>query len=827
MVILGLAVYATAHPVNQETAQVIAAKFMGTSDMYLSTIYHTNKNDNAFYIFNTSKGFVIVSADDCETPIIGYSHEGRFDPNNIPVQMEDYLRDFVARIQYGIENHIVASETTAKQWHLVKAIGRLNNKKNAKAVEPLITARWHQGCLYNSLCPAMENTPCGHAEVGCVAVAMAQIMHYWKFPQTGVGSHSYFNAGLTLTADFGNTEYDWDHIPDYLNETSSDTEIEAVATLLYHCGVSVEMSYGTNGSGASSNDIPYALKSYFKYSKDLHREKKDNDNAVWLARLKDCLDLLRPILYSGYGSAGHAFICDGYDDNDLLHFNWGWGGSGDGYFALGNLNPIGHNYNNSNIAIFDITPNNMPYNVSASANPPAAGFIEGTGEHPCDEAFVLSATPNEDYDFYCWKRGFNIVSYDSVYSFFTQEDIDDLEALFTLKPARNITANASSQQIIYLSWGNRDIYSWPLLYQFEANAAQGISTDGNFIYINKANSNSLFKKYTMDGAFVDAFNVNGCAYPSELTYNGSFFYCNGKNTDDLYAVDLANKKLLHTINTGYTPICSYDYIHDGIWITSNVNNSYQLKLIDQTGALIKNGPHLPSDMVPNGSGFIVSADGNSHLIIKTQEGLVYDYDISNGLLNRNSLIDCGTSLGAHIGKYNGEDALYVSYSNAVRIFEIKKLLTQIIHYRLYRADNEGNIIRIADGITGTSYADPTWNDLAIGLYRFGISSVFGNGEESEIVWSDPVKKGNYGVNENAMDVTTVYPNPASDKLIVESPSPVRQCEIFTIDGKLMYSSSNCGEKIIINTKSWASGIYIARLSTDAIVETKRFVIDNP
>ena len=823
MVIWGLAVYATAHPVNQETAQVIAAKFMGTNDLHHSTTYHTNKNDNAFYIFNTTKGFVIVSADDCETPIVGYSHEGCFDPNDIPVQMADYLQDFVERIQYGIENQIVTDDITAKQWDLIKATGRLNDNKNAKTVEPLITAKWHQGCLYNSLCPTIENTPCGHAEVGCVAVAMGQVMHYWKFPKTGADSHSYFNAGLTLSADFGNTEYDWDHIPDSLTETSSDAEIEAVATLLYHCGVSVEMSYSNNGSGASSNDIPYALTSYFKYSKDLHREKKDDDNAVWLARLKDCLDLLRPIIYIGYNTSGHAFICDGYDDNDLLHFNWGWGGSGDGYFALGNLNPIGHNYNNSNAAIFDIMPNNMPYNVSASANPPAAGIIEGTGEQPCDQEFVLIAIPNEDYDFYCWKRGFNIVSYDSVYSFFTQEDIDDMEALFTLKPVRSITANAPTPSFIYLSWGNRDTYSWPLLYQFEAIAAQGIATDGNFIYMNKANANSLFKKYTMDGEFVEAFNVNGCAYPSELTYNGSFFYCNGKNTGYLYAIDLINKRLLHTIDVGNTPICSYDDINDGIWIAEYSNNSYCLKLVDQTGTLIKNGPNLPSDIVPNGSGFIIGTDGNPHLIIKTQEGLVYDYDISNDLLNRNSLMDCGTSSGAHIGKYNGYDAMYVGYSNAVRIFEIKNVMSQITHYRLYRADNEGNVVRIADGITGTSYTDPTWNNLPVGLYRFGISSVFGNGDESGIVWSDPVKKGNYSINENAVDAMTVYPNPASDKIIVESPLPVRQCEIFSLDGKPVYSASNCGEKLEINTKNWSSGTYIIYLTTDTFVEAKRLI----
>ena len=169
--LLGLFLGSFARPIDLETAKVIASKFMRTHDLQVSATYPTDKTTPAFYVFNTTDGFVIVAADDCETPIIGYSHEGHFDPNNVPVQMEEYLQDFAARIQYGIENHIAANEVTAKQWELVKTSGRLNESKSTQAVEPLLTEMWHQGCLYNSLCPSMSG-PCCHAEVGCVAVAM-------------------------------------------------------------------------------------------------------------------------------------------------------------------------------------------------------------------------------------------------------------------------------------------------------------------------------------------------------------------------------------------------------------------------------------------------------------------------------------------------------------------------------------------------------------------------------------------------------------------------------------------------------------------------------
>ena len=288
--VFGLHHTLTAHPVDLQIAQSVAAKFMGASNVQLVSTYQTDQNIAAFYVFNTDDGFVIVAADDCETPIIGYSHEGRFDPNDIPMQMEDHLLDFVSRIQYGIENQIIADKGTAKQWELVKATGRLNESKSTKTVGPLLTEKWHQGCLYNSLCPTMTG-PCDHAEVGCVAVAMGQIMHYWGYPSTGWGAHSYTLSGTTLSADFGNTTYDWDHMPDSLTDNSSEAEIEAVATLLYHCGVAVDMKYTSNGSGSESHDVPKALIRYFNYSRRLHFESRRNySDEVWICMLRACLD---------------------------------------------------------------------------------------------------------------------------------------------------------------------------------------------------------------------------------------------------------------------------------------------------------------------------------------------------------------------------------------------------------------------------------------------------------------------------------------------------------------------------------------------------------
>ena len=772
--IFGLFLCSFAHPIDLEDARAIASKFMGTNDLQLSTTYQTDKNVTTFYIFNTMDGFVIVAADDCETPIIGYSHEGRFEPNNVPVQMEDYLQDFVARIQYGIENHIEANELTARQWELVKATGRLNDRKTTQAVAPLVTEKWHQGCFYNSLCPAMTG-PCNHAEVGCVAVAMGQIMHYWGYPSTGWGSHSYNNSGLVLSADFGNTTYDWDHMPDSLTGNSSEAEIEAVATLLFHCGVSVDMKYNTNGSGADSDDVPDAMKRYFNYSRRIHGEKKaDYTNDEWLSMLKTNLDEQRPVLYSGHGDAGgHAFVCDGYDDNNLLHFNWGWGRA-DGYFALGNLNPIGYEFNENNYAIFDIIPQFEPWIVEATPYPPEAGSINGTGEYHLGDQCTLTAMPNENCKFLHWKKDGRVVSNDTTYSFIINNDVDGIEACFSYKPIKDITAhyapdtNDVNSPYVSLSWNFDGKHEWTLLNRFRIDEENLVTTDGEYIYTAFPywyGSQYMFGKYTMDGELVEFFNIEG-AKPDGLTCDGNYFYCS-KNTASydichLYRYDFNDKTLVDSTNMMNRQFskCAYDAYYDGFWLL-HYYPSNQLYLQTRQGEPI-GGASIPSSMQfgLNGFGGFTAKDGNPHLLLCCGSG-IYDYDIVNGKLNTNSIARLdytGRAVNASVGKYDGKDAVYLiaedygTGNHWIYIYEIACHLSPILHYRLYRADSEGNMVMLANEYTGTSFIDSTWNEAYAGLYRFGISEVYYNGTESEIIWSNAIEKTDYGIDENGQEM---------------------------------------------------------------------------
>ena len=792
--LFGLFLSASARPVDLQMAQSVAEKFMGTHDLQLAATYTTDKNATTFFVFNTADGFVIISADDCETPIIGYSNEGRFDPNNVPPQMEDYLQDFAARIQYGMEHQLEADETTARQWELVKTTGQFNNRKDIKSVEPLLTEMWEQGCLYNNLCPTMGKVPCGHAEVGCVAVAMGQIMHYWKYPTTGWGSHSYLNSGSLLSADFGNTVYDWDHMPDSLTDNSSEAEIEAVATLLFHCGVSVDMNYTTNGSGADSGDVPNALMRYFNYSRRLHIEKRsDFDDEEWISMLKACLDLQRPVYYGGKGSQGnHAFVCDGYDENDLLHFNWGWGRA-NGYFALGHLNPIGVSFNEKNFAILDINPEYEPWIVNATPYPSTAGTIEGTGEYHIGDSCTLTATPMENYEFYCWKMNGQIISNTPSITFRIEEDILNLEAHFSCFPVGQISANYSpdasnpNSSSVSLSWSRTDT-EWVLLKQIEINEeGSGVATDGENIYVTYAYwdyPSFSFGKYTMDGELLEKFNIEGVPEAMGIAYDGTYFYSNSAQSGlrVLHTIDLYNKTVIDSteINIWFAT-ATYDPEYDGFWL----DHYNQAILYDRQGQRIKSSPTAQDYIY--GKGYFTAKDGAPHLLLSLETG-VYDYDITNNVIFDRPLMDTDWDytygVGAHVGKYDGKDAMFVTIDHDILIYEIKSQLAQIAGYRIYRADSDGHTVLLADEVSGATFLDDTWNEALAGEYRFGISEVYANGVESEIIWSDTIVKTDYGINEDNSEQDNA--EPSVQKVIEDG-------KIVIIKGGKRYSVS--GQKL--------------------------------
>ena len=381
--LLVMVLAARSNPVDLRLARTVGAQFlkanttMGVAseqDLTWVTTYHTRKGDTAFHIFNLPDGFVIVSADDCATPILGYATTGRFCEGDLPPAMEAYLQGFMEQIEYSVENHLEANEHTARQWELVRTTGLLNDNRDGEAVEPLLTTMWGQGCYYNAMCPEDPNGYCGgHVPTGCAATAMGMIMHYWGHPSQGSGTHTYTPSGYPQqSVNFGETTYDWANMPDRLTEASTQEEIDAVSTLLWHCGVSVNTRYGSLNSTAFADLIPDALMDRFNYSDEIFFPSDivyDENLSLWFTMIKDELFLGRPILYLGANpSDGHAWVCDGIDSQDLLHFNWGWDGQNNGYYSL--YAGIGYAMQS---AIFGIVPEG-DYGVTTQTIPLAQGW---------------------------------------------------------------------------------------------------------------------------------------------------------------------------------------------------------------------------------------------------------------------------------------------------------------------------------------------------------------------------------------------------------------------------------------------------------------------
>ena len=351
-----------------------------------------------FYIFNTSGGFVIVSADDIAYPVLGYSDEGSFNTDNIGPNTLNWLRGYQLQIQFGIDNDIAATEEISNQWYKLQN-GIRTPQRNTRSVSSLLATRWNQSAPYNNLCP-YDNEANTRTVTGCVATAMAQVMKYWNYPARGIGSHTYTHSTYgELSADFGNTTYDWNNMLNSYRGSTTTEQDEAVAVLMYHCGVAVEMSYDIAANGGSgAYTVSYdgyfdycaesALKNFFCYNSTTLQGllRDDYEDTEWKNILRQELNASRPIIYSGSGDGGgHCFVCDGYDANDYFHFNWGWGGSEDGMFLIDALNPGeggigggGYQFNEGQDIIIGIQPSGITVSPATLEIASAGGNYSGT-----------------------------------------------------------------------------------------------------------------------------------------------------------------------------------------------------------------------------------------------------------------------------------------------------------------------------------------------------------------------------------------------------------------------------------------------------------------
>ncbi|MCR4828082.1 MAG: thiol protease/hemagglutinin PrtT [Bacteroidales bacterium] len=381
-----------AEKVDAAKARQVASYFMASqfgnkaiTPESLNLVYQIDNAElriPALYFFNTAdkRGFVVVSGDDCFSPIVAYSTDGDFDPDMMPDNMRWFLNEQVQNVTYAQNNNLHTTTDVAKEWDVLVNEELTYFGTNPKATTKLLSSTWNQEPLYNRFCPMAND---GKSVTGCVATAMAQIIYYWRYPRVGKSQVGYDcgNGVGWLEVNFAEQYYDYDLMVDELTDYSTEAQINEVAKLSYHCGVATMMDYSADGSGTHSTYVPRAFRNYFKYDKDSMQTNMVNRNitqytytnptssdTAWVNMLKEEILAGRPVYYSGHdpGSsgvhAGHAFVCDGYNSiNGFLHFNWGWGGHGDSWCNVykAQLKPQGYggyNFQSSHSAAIGVQP---------------------------------------------------------------------------------------------------------------------------------------------------------------------------------------------------------------------------------------------------------------------------------------------------------------------------------------------------------------------------------------------------------------------------------------------------------------------------------------
>ena len=368
-----MAVQGFAGQVNQQQAQVAAQRFlqdkassrigaMPASGVKLlhAEMSSARLSQPVYYIFNSTNAFVVVAGDDRAQEILAYG-EGNLDMNNLPENMKFWLNNYKSQIEY-LQDHpgLVVEQPSLKAARGV-------------TVEPMLVAKWDQGYPYYNQCP-MDGDRRG--QTGCATTSLAQVFYKWQYPTQPtpeVPGYTTRTRGFVLPS-LPSITFDWANMLPTYNYSATDVQRNAVAWLMRYIGQAEQMDYTNEGSEAWEDDILRACHLFgyvdarVEYKAtlnfDTHGENMIINDADWSVMLQDELAAGRPVVYCAYSYSnaynsfyGHAFNVDGYDaSTGMYSINWGWSGTGNGYFALRAFNNQGYSYSLGELMVMGIEP---------------------------------------------------------------------------------------------------------------------------------------------------------------------------------------------------------------------------------------------------------------------------------------------------------------------------------------------------------------------------------------------------------------------------------------------------------------------------------------
>ena len=791
--------------VNKELANKVAANFISSNSNKSNPILdliHTEKgcDDLAnLYIFNIEDGgFVIVSASKESKPILAYSFTNSFS-EEIPSTAAYFINKYNEIINYLKISENPVDEKTLILWDELEA-----NKYKDRAVaivNPLINTKWNQDCYYNEYAPYDNYGPCNRAYAGCVACAMSQIMKYWNYPEKGKGSHAYNHSQYgNLSADFGSTSYEWDEMPN-----SIWSHNDAIATLMYQCGVSVNMNFGPSGSGAQSKDVETAMRSYFGYSAAKYVERSSCQDDEWIALLKSELDKEQPMYFSGIGEpGGHAIVCDGYDNNDYFHFNMGWSGISDGFYSIDDV----CGFYKSQAIVMNIIP--LP--INADENNIIYVAADGTGDGSSWE----NATSKLEYATAIASDG-NTQIWVKTGTYYG--DTSDENGAINFYSKNRIYGGFSGNESPDFDINDRDFESNPTILDGE-----------NQRRVLYQNDHFLTSTYSIIDGFIIQNGYSGSGGALLLSSNSRFYNCKFINNSTngqggaVYTTSPLNNSTLNIFEN-----CLFESnaaAMGGAIFDINGLSLINCKFINNSATTKGGAYYVFTNKKPKLANCIF-ANNNA-----TDGGAIYNRGIM-------TMTNCNIVRNAAQNNSGGlfNESKYSKFYNSVfwnnsangkpNQIEGESQLFNCAVEDGFDGDNIINLSPINDGTDSQNY--PKFNNPDnFDYYILDGSALIdaGNKDFENVLQKDIDNKtrvnngqvdiGAYenqtgaSISETTANTLLIYPNPVKDRLQIIGQDDLT-IEIYNSLGQKIHSIK-CENSIIIETSDWNNGIYFVKIN---------------
>lgn len=825
-----------ANPVGQETARRLGQSFAASnfefsrqsSDLNLVYTTFSDRGEACYYVFNIGDtGFVIIAGDDHYRPVIGYSEEGIFDPDDMAPALVDYLEG----VRQGVMEAAAApaaQPAVAADWAMLEKTGRMVSRHGGREDEYLVETKWNQNYPYNYFCPEGAGGPGGHCYAGCVATAAAQLMRYWSHPIQGQGSHTYYPEDHPeygpLTANFGETTYDWANMPNSISSSSPIEQIEAVALLIYHAGVSVDMNYRPSSSGAVTGLLCQTMPAYFFYTDqmaNLYREEYTHEEYMQL--IIKAIDMNWPMVHRG---GGHAYVLDGYNDNDMVHFNWGWSGSSDGWF---NIDEHGYAegesviYNYVPAEIYAATPN-MPTDLNVVPSTDGTLTAALTWKNPmitltnqnlaAIDQIVVERNGQVVYTEDNPTPGAEMSIVDETVPYY---DVFDYAVYAVVNGQRG--ASAVAEKVLVSPTCN-----WKIIMQ--SSAFQG--WNGGYVILYSGTGKEICRLTTTNSS---PQSVEFAVPVGQVSFGWSRPR-NNVNNVTIIIKDSEN-------NTMYTYQGNTSGLTEGILLEANngcgnemnVQVPYNLRAATEAGDATLTWEMSGDE--PEYGYLVYRDDQRIAMVIGGESRMYVDEDLTAGHCYTVTALGLGgetehsnetcASAGDCMGA-SDFDYEYVGENYKIKLSWTRpEVSAGLSGYYLYRKfGEEGTYEKIKQlGASATVYTDNTAN--VQGDYYYRLYAYYGGIDCTSAPASlkdDPTKfylKVYYSpteVDENQASALKLYPNPAQQSLSLEAEG-MTHMEVYDVLGQLVYQQDAESNNLTLNVSDWTEGLYFVKVQTQS------------